>query len=67
MSERPRYGHYAEDDGSTFEHYKRGEYVEFADGSEGGRCKKCGRTYRKTTAEANLSMSGYCFKCGYNP
>jgi len=34
---------------------------------ESGVCLKCGRSYQKTTGESNVSRSGYCFACGFNP
>ena len=62
-----KYASWEEEQGATFEAYKPGESVEFADGSEAGRCMECGSTYTKTVGEANVSKSGYCYRHGYNP
>lgn len=35
--------------------------------AEQGVCEVCGRSYRKTTSESNLSRTGQCLDCGWNP
>ena len=34
---------------------------------ESGICLRCGRPYQKTVGESNVSMTGYCVACGFNP
>lgn len=35
--------------------------------AEEGICQKCGKPYRKTVGESNVSFTGLCFSCGFNP
>ena len=34
---------------------------------ESGVCLRCGKLYQKTVGESNVSRSGYCLACGFNP
>lgn len=42
-----------------------GDRVE--EGSESGTCEICGEYYEKSAGESNLSRTGQCLKCGWNP
>jgi len=41
--------------------YSNSQYVET------GICLNCGRPYQKTISESNVSRTGYCYRCGFNP
>lgn len=34
---------------------------------ENGTCMCCGQPYSKNVSESNVSRSGYCMTCGFNP
>jgi len=49
------------------EKFKSGEYQTYENGQELGRCRECQDIYVKSVGESNISRSGYCFNCGFNP
>ena len=35
--------------------------------AEMGICLKCGKPYEKNIGQSNISRTGYCYECGFNP
>lgn len=46
---------------------QRDAYNSGSDIIESGTCNRCGKSYAKTIGESNISMSGLCLSCGFNP
>jgi hypothetical protein len=40
---------------------------EKVDIAEAGVCLSCGQPYEKTIGESNVSRTGFCYSCGFNP
>ena len=54
--------------GEELDFFNEQQYFEEAEyGSESGICSVCKLPYHKNIGQSNLSRSGQCWACGYNP